>query len=65
MNKCMQNQEMIDELTQRGIKIRDELIEMEKGFNTKKEEFLKIQGALEALYELNKKDTESSSTLTE
>lgn len=53
---------MIDDLTERGIKIRDELVEMEKNFNTKKEEFLKVQGALEALYELNK---DSSSNATE
>lgn len=53
---------MIDDLTERGIKLRDQLVEMEKNFNTKKEEFLKVQGALEALYELDK---ESSSNATE
>ena len=53
---------MIDDLTERGIKVRDELVELEKKFNTKKEEFLKIQGALEALYELDK---DSSSNATE
>lgn len=58
----MDAQKMIDDLTERGIKVRDELVEMEKTFNTKKEEFLKIQGALEALYELDK---ESSSNPTE
>jgi hypothetical protein len=58
----MDQQKMIDDLTERGIKVRDELVELEKKFNTKKEEFLKIQGALEALYELDK---ESSSNVTE
>ena len=29
-------------------KLREELMELEKQFNTKKEEFVKIQGALEA-----------------
>jgi hypothetical protein len=42
--------------------LASELIQMEKEFNTKKEQYLKIQGALEALYEL---DSESSSTPTE
>ena len=58
----MDQQKMIDDLTERGIKVRDELVELEKKFNTKKEEFLKIQGALEALYELDK---DSSSNATE
>lgn len=58
----MDQQKMIDDLTERGIKVRDDLVELEKKFNTKKEEFLKIQGALEALYELDK---ESSSNPTE
>lgn len=58
----MDQQKMIDDLTERGIKVRDDLVELEKKFNTKKEEFLKIQGALEVLYELDK---ESSSNPTE
>lgn len=62
MNKCMQTKKMIEDLTERGVRLRDELVEMEKSFNTKKEEFLKIQGALEALYELDK---ESPSNPTE
>jgi len=58
----MQSKEMIEQLTQRGTAIREELVKMEQEFNQKKEEFLKIQGALEALYELER---ESSSTPTE
>lgn len=58
----MQTKKMIEDLTERGVRLRDELVEMEKSFNTKKEEFLKIQGALEALYELDK---ESPSNPTE
>lgn len=53
---------MIDQLTKRGTSLRNELVKMEQEFNQKKEEFLKIQGALEALYELDK---ESSSNVTE
>lgn len=40
--------ELIEELTERSTKLREELMEMEREFNTKKEEFVKIQGALEA-----------------
>lgn len=58
----MQSKEMIEQLTQRGTALREELVKMEQEFNQKKEEFLKIQGALEALYEL---DRESSSKATE
>lgn len=58
----MHSQEMMEQLTQRGNTLREELIKLEQEFNQKKEEFLKIQGAVEALYELNK---ESSSTPTE
>jgi hypothetical protein len=49
-------------LEQKAQELSSELIQMEKDFNTKKEQFLKIQGALEALYELER---ESSSTPTE
>jgi len=40
--------ELITELTERSTKLREELMDMEREFNTKKEEFVKIQGALEA-----------------
>tara|TARA_B100000902_G_scaffold348309_1_gene356161 strand:+ start:89 stop:259 length:171 start_codon:yes stop_codon:yes gene_type:complete len=40
---------MIKDLTTKMHTLRDELIEMERNFNLKKEQFLKIQGALEAL----------------
>ena len=37
------------ELTEKADKVREELIEHERQFNIKKEEFFKIQGALEAI----------------
>jgi len=58
----MQSKEMIEQLTQRGNTLREELVKMEQEFNQRKEEFLKIQGALEALYELGR---DSSSNPTE
>ena len=43
---------MTEVLTEKANKLRDELISLEQQFNVKKEEFLKVQGALEALNEL-------------
>jgi len=40
------------ELTEKSEKIREELIEHERQFNIKKEEFFKIQGALEAIQQM-------------
>jgi hypothetical protein len=56
----MQSSEMIEKLTQKGTALREELVKMEQEFNQKKEEFLKIQGALEALYELDKDSSSNS-----
>ena len=39
---------MTTELTEQSEKLKDELMELEKQFNIKKEQFIKIQGALEA-----------------
>jgi chaperonin cofactor prefoldin len=40
--------DMVEELTEKAETLRTELMDLEKEFNTKKEEFIKIQGALEA-----------------
>lgn len=42
-------QQMATQLTERSEKLREELIELERQFNIKKEEFFKVQGALEAI----------------
>jgi chaperonin cofactor prefoldin len=42
------------ELTERSETLRAELQEMQKGFESKREEFLKLQGALEMLQVLDK-----------
>lgn len=44
--------EMAKDLTEKAEKIREELIEHERQFNIKKEEFLRIQGALEAIQQM-------------
>ena len=38
----------ISELTEKATELQGELMELEKQFNVKKEEFIKIQGAIEA-----------------
>ncbi len=45
----MEQTEMKEKLIEREKEIRAELLELERQFNLKKEEFLKVQGALEAL----------------
>jgi len=40
---------MLKELQGKEAEIRQELVDLEKQFNVKKEQYLKIQGALEAL----------------
>ena len=40
---------MIEELSQKEEELRNELMDLEKQFNMKKEQYLKMQGALEAL----------------
>lgn len=40
------------ELVDKALKLRDELLQMEKDFNEKKEEFLRLQGAISVLEEM-------------
>lgn len=49
----MDSRKMKVTLQQREKELRQELLNLEKEFNTKKETYLKVQGALEALQELN------------
>lgn len=48
----MEKVKMVETLTEKATSIREELLSLESRFNQKKEEFLKVQGALEALNEL-------------
>ena len=45
----MERRTMLEELTEREGELREELIGLEKDFSAKKEQYLKIQGAIEAL----------------
>lgn len=50
----MKAEEMIKTLNERYEELKAELLTMEKDFNIKKEQFIRIQGAIEALNELDK-----------
>lgn len=45
----MEKQNMLDELQKQELELRNDLIELEKEFNLKKDKYLKVQGAIEAL----------------
>lgn len=45
----MDPDKMLAELQEKEAEIRQQLMDLEKEFNIKKEQYLKIQGALEAL----------------
>ena len=49
----MKPDDMLEELTDKGEKLKNELMELEQMFNVKKEQYLKIQGAIEALEALD------------
>ena len=48
----------ITELTEKATELQSELMELEKQFNVKKEEFIKIQGAIEAFQIANSRGTQ-------
>ena len=49
----MEPDKMLEELKDKEGKLKEELIELEQIFNAKKEQYLKIQGAIEALEALD------------
>ena len=52
----MDAQQILTELKSQEASLRDELITMEKQFSIKKEQYLKIQGAMEALSLVDKEE---------
>ena len=56
----MEKQNMLKELQKQEQELRNDLIELEKEFNIKKDKYLKVQGAIEALslVETGKIDTD-------
>ena len=54
----MKQKELIESLVLKATTIAEELRSIELQFNLKKEEFLKVQGALEALNELDSGEEE-------
>jgi len=57
----MKKDEMLSDLTKQQEDLKKELIEMEKTFNLKKEQFIRIQGAIEALTILDGNQEEEES----
>ena len=55
----MQKQEMISQLRQNAENLKQELMQLQDTFNTKKEQYVKIEGALEALSLLEDSSQES------
>ena len=55
----MQKQEMIIQLRQNAENLKQELIQLQETFNTKKEQYVKIEGALEALSLLDEEPQEA------
>jgi hypothetical protein len=45
----MKPQEMLDNLNEQATNLQKELMELERTFNTKKEQFIRLQGAIEAI----------------
>ena len=50
-------EQMANDLLKQSEEIKEELIELEKNFNVKKEQFIKIQGALEAIQFVQQQET--------
>jgi hypothetical protein len=59
MGKFMttKTEQMARDLVKQSEEIKEELIELERNFNIKKEQFIKIQGALEALQFVQQQET--------
>ena len=49
----MEPDKMLEQLKEKEEKLRNELVELEQMFGTKKEQYLKILGAIEALEALD------------
>lgn len=54
----MDSQKMFEDLSQQAEVLKKDLVDLEQQFNMKKEQFIRIQGALEALSLVNQKETE-------
>jgi hypothetical protein len=51
-------EKMAKDLVKQSEELKEELIELERNFNIKKEQFIKIQGALEALQFVQQQEQE-------
>ena len=60
----MGTDDMINDLTKQLDVLKTELLDMERTFTMKKEQFLKIQGALEALNAVKANNSETDAKLS-
>jgi peptidoglycan hydrolase CwlO-like protein len=56
----MKPEKMLEDLLEQGESLKSELLDLEQKFNIKKEQFIRIQGAIEALQHLINEETEVS-----
>ena len=54
-------QKMAKDLVKQSEELKEELIELERNFNIKKEQFIKVQGALEAIQLIQQEDSNTES----
>ena len=54
----MDSKKMFEDLSKQAEGLKKDLIALEQQFNMKKEQFIRIQGALEALSLVNQEETE-------
>ena len=54
----MDSKKMFEDLSKQAEVLKKDLIDLEQQFNMKKEQFIRIQGALEALSLVNQEETE-------
>lgn len=54
----MNSQKMFEDLSNQAEVLKKDLIDLEQQFNMKKEQFIRIQGALEALSMVNNQEAE-------
>jgi len=61
----MNTKEMLEDLNKQGENLKRDLIDLEQLFNMKKEQFIKVQGAIEALTALDESVEKTTWHLTQ
>lgn len=61
----MKKSELVENLKQQSQTLRQELVQLQESFNTKKEQLIKVEGALEGLSYLDDDEEPEEDTSTE